>query len=82
MNIVDIIEVTDPIEARRARMAQLQARALTMDIAGRTVYGFVQSVMKVANRTAWEVRISLKEDRYQRGARRYNPHTQQFSDLR
>jgi hypothetical protein len=78
---MDVIEVTDPIEARRARIAQFQARASTMDIAGYTVYGIVQSVMKVANRQAWEVRISLKEDRYQRGATRFNPHIQQFTNI-
>jgi hypothetical protein len=44
-----IIETTDPKEARRARLAQLQGHKATLTLMGSTVTGLVRSVREDAS---------------------------------
>jgi hypothetical protein len=76
---VQIIIVTDPIEGRRARLAQFQVRISTMELAGQTVCGIVESVTAITTngQRKWIVRLLPKlHSTGQR--RRYDPHKQQF----
>lgn len=75
---VEII-VTNPIEARRARIAQFQVRVATFELAGQTVCGIVQSVVldPAGTNPRWIVRL-LPKPQSASSNRRYNPKMQKF----
>jgi hypothetical protein len=80
---MQIIEVTDPIEARRARIAQFQVRPFAMELAGQRVFGVVKAVLKIATGAdqRWIVQLEAKPQPNTLLQQRYNPHTQQFVGL-
>jgi hypothetical protein len=57
------IEITDPVEARRVRYAQLRGEKATVMLNGRRITGMVRSVMEVksSNPPRWIVSVVPKQ---------------------
>jgi hypothetical protein len=60
---MQIIEITDPIEARRGRYAQYRGVRATLILNGLPVTGMVRSVMEIksSNPTRWIVSVIPKQ---------------------
>jgi hypothetical protein len=60
---MEIIEITDPKEARRGRYAQYRGQKATLMLNGLPVTGIVRSVMEVASSrpTRWIVSVIPKQ---------------------
>jgi hypothetical protein len=58
-DVMQIIEITDPLEARRCRYAQYRGEKATVMLNGLPVTGMVRSVMEVksSNPTRWAVTV-------------------------
>ena len=51
------IELSDTVEARRAKMAQLQGSPRSLQLNSQAVHGSVRSVFKHSSKERWTVRI-------------------------
>lgn len=73
------IELTDVVEARRAKRALLTGRVASLRLDGQCVTGIVHSVLQVSRvAPRWVVAFEAVRAAKDRPAVRYNPHKQMF----
>ncbi|MGM4919641.1 hypothetical protein [Tardiphaga sp. 813_E8_N1_3] len=54
---MQVIEITDFVEARRARLAQYHGLPRALQLNGQTLTGSVKSIVMDASATKWTVRL-------------------------